>query len=203
MLGTFKQLTDGENYMSSINPNSREVTFTESDSQNLLVAAHEFMSKLENIHHGHTQDASRISKFREALWKKTGDKKQLTQKELANVYYKIAAMTAITTLASTTMSGISIASSMRPATQNAAQLYKTTSDAFSSLSNGVIGNVGRSYTAPSETELETLQNHMTKTWSQKQTEDDQNKEQKTSQEQKLNEMLLQILEKLSHLYTVR
>ncbi len=169
----------------------------------LIYGTYEFFRKIEATSHKHTKDASLMAKTREGYWGKTGLEKASKEKELSNFYMKMAYMSAALTAVSTVVSAVGVYQGMSPATKAIGNLYQNTGQSIGSLGTSVFGDVKTSYATPQQTEIEHLMNQMQKTWAHKQTEDDSDKEKKSSNEQRLNETIMQVLEKLSSVHNVR
>lgn len=172
------------------------------DQKGLIYGTYEFFRKIESTSHKFTKDATQMAKLRESLWSNTGTLKSSKEQELSQFYMKMAYIAAAMTAVSTVVSAVGIYQGMSASTRAVGDLYQRTGQSIGTLGSTVVNDVKSSYATPYQSEIEGLMNNMTKTWSHKQTEDDSDKEKKSSNEQRLNETIMQTLEKLSTIYTV-
>lgn len=183
--------------------NSIDEINNDDNQKGLIYGTYEFFKKLEATSHKFTIDASHLSKLRESMWKSTSDMKASKEEELSDFYMKMAYIAATMTAVSTVVSAIGVYQGLSPATQAVGDLYRNTGQSIGALGSNVFNDVKSSYATPQNSEIEHLMNQMQKTWAHKQTEDDSDKEKKSSNEQRLNETIMQTLEKLSTVYSVR
>ncbi len=172
-------------------------------SKGLIVGTYDFLRKIEAKSHKFTLDAAQLSKLREALWKQTGVDKVSKEKELANFFMNMAYLSAATTAVSLVVSASGAYQGLTPATQASGDLYKLAGNSIGSLNSTVFSDMKQSYATPHQSEISEYMNKMQATWAHKQTEDDSDKEKKSSNEQRLNDTIMQTLEKLASVYSTR